>query len=92
MAEVIGLGISHWPRLATAEEGYSIRLRNSLRDPHIPVEAKDAKKMFDTGGQIFQVCTDCHAKYLLPFIDPKTGEIPDGVTPGGEPTQERKKK
>ena len=41
MAEVIGLGISHWPRLATAEEGYSIRLHNSLRDPHIPAEAKD---------------------------------------------------
>lgn len=41
MAEVIGLGVSHWPRLATSEAGYSIRLRNSLRDPHIPAEAKD---------------------------------------------------
>lgn len=41
MAEVIGLGVSHWPRLPMGEDGYAIRLRNSLRDPHIPAEVKD---------------------------------------------------
>jgi len=41
MAELIGLGISHWPRLAQSESSYSIRLRNSLRDPHVPDSAKD---------------------------------------------------
>ncbi len=73
-----------WVKFAQKLNGYA-------HDAQDAVEARDGQKMFDTGGQIFQVCTDCHAKYLLPFIDPKTGEIPDGVTPGGEPTQARKK-
>jgi hypothetical protein len=54
------------------------------------VKAKDGQKMFDTGGEIYEVCTSCHAKYLLPFIDPKTGHIPDGLTAKGEPIQKGK--
>lgn len=35
-------------------------------------------KMFDTGGRMYEVCTACHEKYLLPFVD-ESGEtkIPD---------------
>jgi hypothetical protein len=38
------------------------------------VEAKDGQKMFDVGGTAYEVCLACHEKYLLPFLDPKTGE------------------
>jgi hypothetical protein len=31
-------------------------------------EAKDGAKMYTTGAAVYQVCTDCHAKYLLPFV------------------------
>jgi len=29
-------------------------------------EAKDPKAMFDTGAAMYQVCVDCHAKYVMP--------------------------
>ncbi len=29
-------------------------------------EAKDPKRMFDTGAAMYQVCVDCHAKYVMP--------------------------
>lgn len=38
------------------------------------VEAKDGQRMFDTGGTVYEVCLACHEKYLLPFLDQKTGE------------------
>jgi hypothetical protein len=39
-------------------------------------EAKDGNKMYVTGAQLYQVCTDCHAKYLLPFV-PKDASWPE---------------
>lgn len=33
-------------------------------------EARDDQRMFDTGGEIYQVCESCHQKYLLPFLGP----------------------
>ena len=30
------------------------------------VEAKDTKKMFETGAAMYQVCVDCHAKFVMP--------------------------
>jgi hypothetical protein len=39
-------------------------------------EAKDGDKMYATGAQLYQVCTDCHAKYLLPFV-PKDASWPE---------------
>ena len=45
------------------------------------VLAKDEKGMFDTGGKLYEVCTACHEKYLLPFLGPdgKPGKLgPDG--------------
>jgi hypothetical protein len=38
-------------------------------------EAKDPQKMYVTGAQIYQVCTDCHAKYYLPYV-PKDASWP----------------
>jgi hypothetical protein len=69
---------------------FAQRLNKAAHDANDAVIAKDGQKMFDTGGVIYQVCTDCHAKYLLPFIDPKTGHIPDGLTAKGEPIQKGK--
>jgi hypothetical protein len=42
------------------------------------VEAKDGQKMFDVGGTAYEVCLACHEKYLLPFLDSKTGEPKPG--------------
>lgn len=69
---------------------FAQRLNKSAHDADDAVKAKNGQKMFETGGEIYQVCTDCHAKYLLPFIDPKTGHIPDGLTANGEPIQKGK--
>jgi hypothetical protein len=69
---------------------FAQRLNKAAHAADDAVKAKDSQRMFDTGGVIYQVCTDCHAKYLLPFIDPKTGHIPDGLTPNGEPIQKGK--
>jgi hypothetical protein len=47
----------------------------------VTVLAKDEKGMFDTGGKLYEVCTACHEKYLLPFLGPdgKPGKLgPDG--------------
>ncbi len=41
MGEILGLGISHWPRLGQPDENLAILLRNTLKDPDIPVAAKD---------------------------------------------------
>lgn len=32
-------------------------------------DAHDEKATFDTGGEIYEACTACHEKYLLPFLD-----------------------
>jgi hypothetical protein len=68
---------------------FAQRLNKAAHEADDAVKAKDGQKMFDTGGVIYQVCTDCHAKYLLPFIDPKTGHIPDGLTANGEPVKKK---
>jgi hypothetical protein len=41
MGAVLGLGISHWPRLRMREDAYAARLKKSLQDPAIPASAKD---------------------------------------------------
>jgi hypothetical protein len=41
MGAVLGLGISHWPRLRMAESAYALRLVKSLQDPAIPDDAKN---------------------------------------------------
>ena len=41
MAEILGLGISHWPRLAQKNEELAYWLRRTLTDPDIPAHFKD---------------------------------------------------
>jgi hypothetical protein len=66
---------------------FAQRLNTSAHEALDAIEARDGDKMFSTGGDIYQVCSDCHKKYLLPFVDPKTGEIPAGVTEEGAPAK-----
>ena len=53
------------------------------------IDAKDGDKMFANGGEIFEVCGQCHTKYLLPFLDPITGELPPGISVSGQPMKKR---
>jgi hypothetical protein len=39
-------------------------------------EAKNGDRMYKTGADLYQVCTDCHAEYLLPFV-PKDASWPE---------------
>lgn len=48
-------------------------------------EDKDGEAMFDIGGELYTVCTACHDKYLVPFLDPETGELPKGLDAEGNP-------
>lgn len=32
--------------------------------------ARDGEKMFKAGGELYQICTDCHQKYYLPYLKP----------------------
>jgi hypothetical protein len=44
------------------------------------VEARDTRKMFETGAAIYQTCTGCHAKYVMPYLPPPSGKptpLPD---------------
>jgi hypothetical protein len=41
MGDILGLGISHWPRLAQKNEDLAIWLRRTLKDPLIPDHWKD---------------------------------------------------
>jgi hypothetical protein len=34
------------------------------------VQAKNKDKMFETGGDLYAKCTDCHKQYLLPLLGP----------------------
>jgi hypothetical protein len=47
------------------------------------VLAKDAKGMFDTGGKLYEICTACHEKYLVPFLGPDG--LPTKLGPDGKP-------
>lgn len=55
-----------------------IKFADALRDRAIDaqkaIQKQDEKAMFQTGADLYQVCVDCHAKYVLPFLDTKTGE------------------
>ena len=41
MAEILGLGMSHWPRLGQPDENLAILLRGTLLDPDIPADVKN---------------------------------------------------
>jgi hypothetical protein len=65
------------------DDGDWVRFSDALHDRAIEaqkaIKNQDAKAMFETGAALYQVCVDCHAKYVLPNLDSKTGEpIPGG--------------
>lgn len=33
------------------------------------IAAKDDNAMFEAGGKLYEVCTACHEKYLIPYLD-----------------------
>ena len=41
MGEILGLGISHWPRFGQRDDMMSVWLRRTLEDPDIPADKKD---------------------------------------------------
>ncbi len=48
-----------WPRFAH-------QLIKAGLDGKAAAETKDPQRMFTTGAAIYQVCTSCHAKYVIP--------------------------
>ncbi|MDB5452386.1 MAG: hypothetical protein JWO33_964 [Caulobacteraceae bacterium] len=65
------------------DDGDWVAFSNALHDRAIDaqkaIQKQDPKAMFETGAALYQVCVDCHAKYVLPNLDNKTGEpIPGG--------------
>jgi hypothetical protein len=53
---------------------FAKQLTDISLEGRIAAENHDVDTVFSTGGRIYEVCTACHEKYLLPFIDTKTGE------------------
>ena len=39
-------------------------------------ERHDAAKMFETGAALYQVCTNCHAAYVMPFLPKDERKMP----------------
>lgn len=52
-----------WPRLA---QGMSQTALRAVR----AAEARDAAALFSAGGDIYEACTACHAKYNLELVRP----------------------
>ncbi len=50
---------NEWLRLSRA-------MTDTARTVLEAIEAKDSQALFDTGGDLYQTCTDCHALYLIP--------------------------
>lgn len=80
-------------KVETNDNGDWIKFAQALQakahEAQEAVRAKDRDKMFTTGGEIFDICTECHQKYLQPFIDPNTGHIPHGLDENGAPIEAR---
>ena len=51
-----------WAKAAQAMSRVALEARSA-------VEARDATRMFDIGGRLYQACTDCHQEYQLPLLD-----------------------
>jgi hypothetical protein len=60
----------------------SKQLTDAALEAKAAVLAKDETAMFDAGGKLYEVCTACHEKYLLPFLGPNG--LPWKRGPNGE--------
>lgn len=60
------------------DEGDWVRFSQTLSrqglEAKAAVEAKDTRRMFEAGAAIYQTCTACHAKYVMPYLPPATGK------------------
>ena len=57
-------------------------LTTKARDVIRAAEAKDIQAMLVSGGEVYNVCTDCHRKYVTGDPNAPDPEIP-GLGPGG---------
>lgn len=60
-----------WVKFAKAMTDQALLARAAVR-------AKNGDDMFKTGAALYDTCTACHAKYLLPFLDAKGKMKPVG--------------
>jgi hypothetical protein len=55
------------------DEGDWMKFSKAMTDQALiaraAVQAKNGDKMFETGAALYDTCTACHQKYLLPFLD-----------------------
>ena len=69
------------------DNGDWMKLAKQLTDAALAAKAtvlaKDEPGMFDAGGKLYEVCTACHEKYLLPFLGPDGR--PTKLTQDGKP-------
>ncbi|MDP3738431.1 MAG: hypothetical protein Q8R02_13640 [Hyphomonadaceae bacterium] len=63
-------------RIRVLEEGdngdwsrFALQLVAQAREVKIATEARDKERMFDAGGDLYQVCVACHEKYYVPFLE-----------------------
>ncbi len=62
-----------WVRFATTLSRQGLEAKAA-------VEARDTHRMFETGAAIYQTCTGCHARYVMPYLPPPSGKptpLPD---------------
>jgi hypothetical protein len=78
------------------DDGDWIKFADALHDRAIDAQKaiakQDPKAMFETGAALYQVCVDCHAEYVMPNLDLKTGEPKAGGPLDPKVVAERAKK
>ena len=67
-----------WAKFATA-------MRETALNAAKAAEAKDADKVLETGGYVYDNCKNCHDKYLEQIFEKRTGGKPVEGTPLSAP-------
>jgi len=69
------------------DEGDWMKFAKAMTDQALlaraAVQAKNGDKMFETGAALYDTCTACHQKYLLPFLDSNGKMKPTAPKPAG---------
>ena len=66
MMEPRALDRGEWMALARAMVTAGVRARAAA-------EARDTKRVFDAGADLYETCSGCHAKYLVPVTSAASG-------------------
>lgn len=56
---------------------YAHALRETAMKAQAAAEKRDKQAFFDAGGEIYQVCTDCHNRYIVGAEPPPVAKLPD---------------